>query len=93
MSTFASKAKLLAGGVLTGLICVPLTAETTAQQKCVPARFLLEPGRVAHVPTATSSRFPAGQVPSATIQPIPYVPNGTGRASRPIGSPTSAIRT
>jgi hypothetical protein len=39
MFTFASKAKFLAGGVLTGLVCVALTAETMAQQKASPPDF------------------------------------------------------
>jgi hypothetical protein len=36
MFTFTSIAKFLAGGVLTGLVCVALTAETMAQQKASP---------------------------------------------------------
>jgi hypothetical protein len=39
MFTFASRAKLLAGTVLTGLICVMLTAGAAAQQKASPPDF------------------------------------------------------
>jgi hypothetical protein len=39
MSTFTSRATFLAGGVLTSLVCVALTAGATAQQKASPPDF------------------------------------------------------
>ena len=39
MSTFDSSADLFAGGILTGLICVALTAGAAAQQKTSPPDF------------------------------------------------------
>lgn len=39
MSTFTSRAKLLAGGVLASLVCVALTAGAMAQQKASPPDF------------------------------------------------------
>ena len=39
MSTFTSRARFLAGGVLTGLVCVALTVGATAQQKASSPDF------------------------------------------------------
>jgi hypothetical protein len=39
MSTFTLRAKFLAGGVLTSLVCVALTAEAPAQQQASPPDF------------------------------------------------------
>ena len=78
MSAFASRAKLLAGGVWTGLIYVALTAGMAAQQKAPPPDFSSD--QVGWIPIGGDFIEIPGARPSLVRNDPahPYVPNGTG---------------
>jgi hypothetical protein len=77
MPTFASRERLLAGGVLTVLICMPLIGEIAAQQSAAHPDF--SSNQVAW--TGTDADFvavPGGPSPVTYDPKYPYVPNGRG---------------
>jgi hypothetical protein len=80
MSTFTSREWFLAGGVLTGLVCVALTVQAPAQHNASPPDFSSNQtawvgigGDFLPVPGAP------GPKPISFDPKHPYVPNNTGR--------------
>src|SRR5882724_10711474 len=77
MSTCASRERLLAGGVLTGLVCVALTA-VAAQQNAYPPDF--SANQVGWVTIGGDLMpVPGGPKPISFDPAHPYVPNNIGK--------------
>ena len=77
MSTCASRERLLAGGVLTGLVCVALTA-VAAQQNAYPPDF--SANQVGWVTIGGDLMpVPGGPKPVSFDPAHPYVPNNIGK--------------
>jgi hypothetical protein len=77
MSIFTLRASFLAGGVLTGLVCVALTAEVAAQRKASPPDF--SSNQVGWIGIGGDfMAVPGGPAPVTYDPAHPYVPNGTG---------------
>ena len=77
MSAFSSREKLLAGGVLTALVCALPSAQATAQQSTSQPDF--SSNQVGWIAMGDLIGVPGGPPLISNDPAHPYVPNNTGR--------------